>query len=144
MEINDGRLSRRPISLPQASHDDSCEATPTSLSAQASRVAFMPALPLTGKLTLGRLHVVRRRHYSTKYRKRTDRTGYDRVLGDLVFGYFIIKNATDYRDAVTNKSLQGHFIVSASMQLEIRLKINRQKLKHFNFYVKVKILLTQL
>jgi len=28
--------------------------------------------------------------------------------------------------------------------LGIRLKINRQKLKHFNFYVKVKILLTQL
>ena len=30
------------------------------------------------------------------------------------------------------------------MRLGIRLKINRQKLKHFNFYVKVKILLTQL
>jgi len=29
-------------------------------------------------------------------------------------------------------------------RLGIRLKINRQKLKHFNFYVKVKILLTQL
>jgi len=32
----------------------------------------------------------------------------------------------------------------AEFQLGIRLKINRQKLKHFNFYVKVKILLTQL
>jgi len=33
---------------------------------------------------------------------------------------------------------------TALQYLGIRLKINRQKLKHFNYYVKVKILLTQL
>jgi len=44
---------------------------------------------------------------------------------------------------ITSAYLDGfqHFVYQ---RIGIRLKINPQKLKHFNFYVKVKILLTRL
>ena len=46
--------------------------------------------------------------------------------------------------AVNRVYFKDFFKFSAMLHVGIRLKINRQKLKHFNFYVKVKILLTQL
>ena len=49
------------------------------------------------------------------------------------------REVADGADVVFTDSDRWGFLV-----LGIRLKINRQKLKHFNFYVKVKILLTQL